>query len=142
MSWPPAPPPSLLALELAPPAFQRFGDNREAGPPLAGEEPGRGGEEGPVGGAVPGPLPPPSEDPQLMAQYRDLQLPIIEARPDEQAKQAAQEAIQEEREHGRSLTGSPALRQRRMSAARSNMFTPPEIRGAPVSAGELAGHTT
>src|SRR6266545_5444633 len=112
MSWPPAPPRSLLALELAAPPGERVGTNRKGGPPLAGEEPAGGREQGPVGGAVPGPLPPPSEDPQLMAQYRDLQLPIVDARPDEQAKQAAQEAIQEEREHGRSLTGSRASRQR------------------------------
>jgi hypothetical protein len=59
-----------------------------------------------------------------MAQHGDLQFPIIDARADEQAEEPAQEAIQKEREHGRSLTGSPASRQRRMSAARSNMFTP------------------
>ena len=83
-SRPPAPPRSLLALELAAPALQRVGDNREAGPPLLREEPAYGGEEGSVGGAVAGPLPPPpGEDPQLMPQHGDLQFPIIDARADE-----------------------------------------------------------
>jgi hypothetical protein len=41
-----------------------------------------------------------------MAQHGDLQLPIIDARADEQSEEPAQEAIQEEREHGRSPTGS------------------------------------
>ncbi len=59
-----------------------------------------------------------------MAQHGDLQVPIIDTRSDEQAEQAAQDAIQEECEHGGSLTGSQASRQRRPSMARSNLFTP------------------
>ncbi len=59
-----------------------------------------------------------------MAQHGDLQLPIIDARSDEQAEEAAQDAIQEEREHGPSLIDSQASRQRRTSTARSNLFTP------------------
>jgi hypothetical protein len=59
-----------------------------------------------------------------MAEHGDLQLPIVDARAHEQAKQAAQEPIQEEREHGSSLTGSQPSRQRRMSAVRSNI--PPQ----------------
>ncbi len=93
-SRPPAPPRSLLALELAAPALQRVGDNREAGPPLLREEPAYGSEEGSVGGAVAGPLPPPpGEDPQLMPQHGDLQFPIIDARADEQSEEPSQEAI-------------------------------------------------
>jgi hypothetical protein len=42
----------------------------------------------------------------------------------QQVLQAAQDAIQEEREHGRSLTDSQASRQRRPSTARSSLFTP------------------
>jgi hypothetical protein len=59
-----------------------------------------------------------------VAQHGDLQVPIIDAHADEQAKQPAQEAIQEEREHERSLTDSQASQQRRMSTAGSNSFTP------------------
>jgi hypothetical protein len=84
----------LLALKTAAPALQRVGDNREGRPPILREEPADGGEEGPVGGRIAGPLPPPGEDPQLISEHGDLQLPIVDARADEQAKQAAQEAIQ------------------------------------------------
>jgi hypothetical protein len=45
-----------------------------------------------------------------VAQHGDLQLPIIDARSDEQAEEAAQDAIQEEREHGPSLIDSQASR--------------------------------
>ncbi len=58
-----------------------------------------------------------------MAQHGDLQVPIIEAHADEQAKQPAQEEILEEREHERSLNGFPASQQRCMSTAGSNLFT-------------------
>jgi hypothetical protein len=34
-----------------------------------------------------------------MAEHGDLQLPVIQARPNEQADQAAGDAIQEQREH-------------------------------------------
>jgi len=47
------------------------------------------GEEDPVGGAVAGPLPSPGEHPQLMAEHGDLKLPVIQARSNEQAEQAA-----------------------------------------------------
>ncbi len=46
-----------------------------------------------------------------MAQHGDLQVPIIDAHADEEAEQPAQNPIQEEREHWRSLTDSPASRQ-------------------------------
>jgi hypothetical protein len=91
--------------------------------PLAGEEPAGRGKEGPVGGGVPRPPPPPAH-PQLMAEHGDCQLPVIDAHSDEQAEEPAQDAIQEEREHGRSLTPSPLSGQRRMSTARSSLFTP------------------
>jgi hypothetical protein len=74
---------SRPALELPAPALQRVGDNREGGPPLLREATAHGGEEGPVGDAVAGPLPPTGEEPQLMAQHGDLQLPIIDACADE-----------------------------------------------------------
>jgi len=77
------------ALELAAPALERLGHDSEGRPPLPGEEPARRGEEGPVGGAVAGPLPSPGEHPQLMAEHGDLQFPVIQARPNEQADQAA-----------------------------------------------------
>ena len=48
-----------------------------------------------------------------MPKHGDLQLPLIDARPDQQTKQPAREAIQQEREHGRSLTGSHRSLQRR-----------------------------
>jgi hypothetical protein len=58
------------------------------------EEPAYGSEEGSVGGAIAGPLPPPpGEDPQLMPQHGDLQFPIIDARADEQSEEPSQEAI-------------------------------------------------
>jgi len=77
------------ALELAAPALERLGHDSEGRPPLPGEEPARRGEEDPVGGAVAGPLPSPGEHPQLMAEHGDLKLPVIQARPNEQADQAA-----------------------------------------------------
>ncbi len=49
-----------------------------------------------------------------MAEHGDLEVPIIDADADEQAENPAQHRIQEEREHGRSLTDSRALRQRCM----------------------------
>jgi len=86
-------------------------------PPLPGKEPTHRGKEGPVSGAVAGPLPSSGEHPQLMAQQGDLQLPVIETCPHQQAEQGACEGIQEEREHGRSLTSAHPWRQRRRSAA-------------------------
>jgi len=59
-----------------------------------------------------------------MPKHCDLQLPLIDARPDQQTKQPAREAIQQERGHGRSLTGSHHSLQRRRSAARSNICIP------------------
>jgi hypothetical protein len=113
----------LPSHELAAPAVERVGYDRKGGPPLAGEEPAGGGEQGPVGGAVAGPLPLPAQNTQLTAHHGDLQLPVIDARSDEQAEEPAQDAIQEEREHGRSLTRSPLSGQRRMLTARSSLFT-------------------
>ncbi|HEV8682090.1 MAG TPA: hypothetical protein VGS09_04840 [Actinomycetota bacterium] len=49
-----------------------------------------------------------------MAQHGDLQLLVIDAHSVEQMEEPAQEAIQNEREHGRSLTPSPLSGQRRM----------------------------
>jgi hypothetical protein len=73
------------------------------------EEPADGGEESPVGGRIAGPLPSLGEDLQLTAKHGDLQFPIVDPRAGEEAKQAAQEPIQEEREHGPSLYWVPSL---------------------------------
>src|SRR6266545_1890210 len=129
-SWPSTSPGRLPAHELPAPAGEGVRTDRKGGPPLAGEEPAGRGQEGPVGRAVAWSLPPPAQDPQLMAQHGDLQVPIIDAHADEQAKQPAQEAIQEEREHERSLTDSQASQQRRMSTAGSNLFTPQALADA------------
>jgi hypothetical protein len=51
-----------------------------------------------------------------MAQHGDLQLTIIYAQSDEQAEEAAHDAIQEEREHGPSLIDSQASPRRRNAA--------------------------
>ena len=86
---PPVRPRSLPGLKLAAPPLERLGHDREGGPPLFGEEPAGGGEEGPVGGGVAGPLPSPGEHSELMAEHGDLKLLVIDARPNEQAKQPA-----------------------------------------------------
>jgi len=85
-SWPPTPPGPLAAHELPAPPGERVGTDQKGGPPLAGEEPAGRGQEGPVGRAVAGSVPPPADDPQLMAQHGDLQVPIIDAHADEQAE--------------------------------------------------------
>ena len=113
---------SLCALQA--PALQRLGHDREGGPPFFGKEPARRGEEGPVGGAVAGPLASPGEHPQLMVEHGDLELPVIEARPNEQVKQPAREAIEKERQHEAQSERLQLPRQRRWSPARSNMCTP------------------
>ncbi len=97
---PPASSSVLPSLELASPAPERLGHDREGRPPLPGKEPARSGEEGQVCGPVAGPVPPPVKDPQLVPEDGDLQLPFIDARPDQHTKQPAREAIQQEREHG------------------------------------------
>jgi hypothetical protein len=53
------------------------------------EELARRGDEGPVNGAVTGGLACPREHPQLMAEHCDLEVPLIQARPNEQAEHAA-----------------------------------------------------
>jgi hypothetical protein len=88
-SRPAAPPRSPPAFKLAAPSLQRVGDDSEGRPPLPGKEPAHRGEEGPVGGAVAGTLRSPGEHPELMAEHGDLQLPVIQAQPHEQAEQPA-----------------------------------------------------
>ena len=100
------------------------GGDRKGGPPLAREEPAGRGQEGPVGGAVARSLPPPTQDTKLTPEHGNLQVPVLDPNADEQAENLAQDPIQEEREHGRSLTGSPPPRQSRMSTARSDLFIP------------------
>ncbi len=59
-----------------------------------------------------------------MAQHGDLQVPVIDAHSHEHSEKPAQDAIQQEREHGRSLTDSQASRQHPTSTDRSSLFTP------------------
>ncbi len=82
-SWPSTSPGRLPAHELPAPAGEGVRTDRKGGPPLAGEEPAGRGQEGPVGRAVAWSLPPPAQDPQLMAEHGDLQVPIIDAHADE-----------------------------------------------------------
>ncbi len=48
-----------------------------------------------------------------MAEHGDLQVPIIDTHSHENSEKPAQDAIQEEHQHGRSLTDSQASRQHR-----------------------------
>jgi hypothetical protein len=121
---PPTPVPPFPAQELPAPPGEGVGGDREGGPLLPGEEPAGHGEQGPVGRAVPRSPPPPAQDPQLMTKHGDLQVPVIDPYPDEQTENSAQDPMQKEREHGRSLTDSPVSQQRRTSMARSSLFTP------------------
>jgi hypothetical protein len=70
-------------------AGERVGDDREGGPPLAGEQTAGRGQEDPVGSAIARSPPLAVQNAELVAQFRDLQGPMVDARANEQAHQAA-----------------------------------------------------
>ncbi len=84
--------------QRAVPATKRRRAHRKAGPPLGREQPARGSEQGAVGRRVPGPLSSSPEDDQLVAQDDELKLTLT-ATAGEHAKDAAQEPVQQARQH-------------------------------------------
>jgi hypothetical protein len=80
------------------PTQKRLRAYREAGPAIAREQPARRSEQGSVDGRVLRPLPATPEDRELVAQHEDLELSLAAA-ADEQAKNAAEEPVQQRQQH-------------------------------------------
>jgi hypothetical protein len=76
-----------------------------------------------------------------VAEHGDLQLPVLDARAYEQTEQRAQDPIQERRQHGRSLTGSPGLRQTHVSRPIGFVYPPGRRSGGRAGASTGAGNS-
>ena len=86
------------------PPHQSAGADEQARPPVAGEQPGGGCQERPIGVGQPWPPPSPTQDPQLVAEHNVLEIELVEATPDDQAEQPAQKPVADGPEHPVSLT--------------------------------------
>jgi hypothetical protein len=92
------------------PPVKGFPAHQEAVPSVPGEHPGGRGEEGPISGGEAGSGPSSTEDLQLVAEDRRLEVPLINSEADEQAEQPALEAVSEGPEHLGKSDGSSTNR--------------------------------
>jgi hypothetical protein len=106
------------------PPDERVGADQEAPPPVPGEHPGCRGQERSIGGGDPGSRPSSGEDLQLVPEHGRLEIPLVNAAPDEQTEQPAKEPIPEGPEHLSKSDGRSHSRRTARSEHRSCFFTP------------------
>ncbi len=83
--------------------------HQEALPSIAGQQPGSGCQERPIGIGEARAYPASAEDLQLVAEHSPLQIPLVDAAAQEQTDQRADEPIAHRHEHqSKSERRSPA----------------------------------
>jgi len=114
----------LPSHQLPVPPKEGLRPDQERTPGLSPKQPARGGEERPVGCAEDRALHMPAEDRELVAEHRDLDLrlgPNAIVRP-KQAKDAAQDEVEDGSDHGAALSQIRWCRAR--IGRQSGLFTP------------------
>jgi hypothetical protein len=94
--------------ELSVPPEEGVGPDQEAPPPVPGEQPGSRGQERSIGPGVARSRPSPTENLELVAEHRGLEITFIEAAAHEQTEQAAEEPVPQGQEHRPSLNSPRA----------------------------------
>ncbi len=111
------------------PSQKRVRADREALPPVSGQDTSRRREEGPIRRGEEDSPAASAEDVELVVEHEGLEIQLIEAAADEQAEQPAQKLVPDGPQHlGSLMPGRPAC-ERSGRSGRSSFFTPHLVTG-------------
>ncbi len=116
--------PASSLQEVPVPSPQRVRADREALPPVPGQDPSRRCEERPIRRGEEDPPAASVEDLELVAEHDGLEIQLTQAAADEQAEQPAQKPVPDGPEHLGSLRPVGRPRERPGRSYRSSFFTP------------------
>ena len=106
------------------PPRERVRADREALPPVPGQDPSRRCEEGPIRRGEEDSPAASAEDLELVMEHGMLEIQLIQAAADEHAEQPAQEPVPDGPEHLGSLISGRPVCERPGRTGRSSFFTP------------------